>query len=179
MRRSNESQRANLPGYLTAQSAKLSAGEIRARLDKAAEGFLVALDGFDDASAHRRPGANDWSVAEVVDHVSATLEEVTGIMRTLMSGLRSGRPMTTHAQPKEAARPLGELVARLRANQAAVSALLARAVDEPHTDLRVPDHDFGEINWKGYALVLRLHYKDHTQQVTRTSAVVVARVVAG
>ncbi|MEK7385925.1 MAG: hypothetical protein AABZ83_05745 [candidate division NC10 bacterium] len=61
---------------------------------------------------------------------------------------------------------------RLRRSQAAVSEFLAARSDGPNTELRVPDNDFGDINWKGYALILRLHYKDHAQQVRKTVAAV-------
>ncbi len=167
-----ESDRERLREYLAAQSAKRSVVEIRERLAEEAERFLAALEGLDDAAAHRRPGADEWSVAEVVDHVTVTLDDVTGVMRALISGLDPRRPMTVGARPATAARPLPELVAALRQSQAAVSALLDGARGEPHTDARVPDHEFGAVNWKAYALILRLHYKDHVEQVRRTAAAV-------
>ncbi|MBI2493556.1 MAG: DinB family protein [Candidatus Rokubacteria bacterium] len=162
--------RAQLRSYLAAQSAKLSAAEIGARLDEAAREFLAALAGVEDARAHRRPAPGEWSVAEVVDHVTLTLEEVAGLMTTLAGGTRPQRPMTVGLEPVNVAQPLGALAARLERSQAAVSAFLAAQAGEPHTGLRVPDNYFGELNWKGYALVLRLHYKDHTQQVAKTLA---------
>src|SRR3972149_4184701 len=68
--------------------------------------------------------------------------------------------------------PPAALLERLRRGQAAVSDVLAAQGGEPHTDLRVADGYFGEINWKGYALILRLHYRDHARQVARTLAAV-------
>jgi hypothetical protein len=164
--------REQLAGYLAAQSAKLPAGEIGRRLDEAARAFVAAVRAVDEAVAHRAPAAGEWSVAEVVDHVTLTLEEVTAIMGTLAAGRRPARTMTVAAAPVNGARPLAELVARLERAQAAAAAFLAAQGDEPHTDLRVADHDFGEINWKGYALILRLHYRDHTEQVRKTLAAV-------
>jgi hypothetical protein len=105
-----------------------------------------------------------------VDHVTLTLEDVTAIIRTLMRGELPARQLTIKHPPLNAARPLADLVARLRASHHLIAGMLGSAVPEPHIDLRVPEHDFGEINWKGYALVLRLHYKDHAEQVRRTAA---------
>ncbi|MBI2159937.1 MAG: DinB family protein [Candidatus Rokubacteria bacterium] len=161
-----------LQSYLAAQSAKLTAAEIRARLDEAAGEFFASLEGVGEPAAHRRPAEGEWSVAEVVDHVTMTLEDAFGIMRTLASGTRPGRPMTVAHTPVNAARPLAELVSHLHARQAALAEFLAAQAGEPHTDLRVSDDYFGEINWKGYALILRLHYKDHAQQVSKTRAAV-------
>ncbi len=167
-----ESAQQKLRSYLAAQSAKLSAAEIRARLDEAAGEFFAALEGVAEAAAHRRPAEGEWSVAEIVDHVSVTLEDALGIMRTLASGVLPSRPMTVAHAPVNAGRALAELTSQLHARQATLAEFLAAQVGEPHTDLRVADHDFGEINWKGYALILRLHYRDHAQQVTKTLAAV-------
>src|SRR3989304_3533373 len=68
------------------------------------------------------------------------------------------------AAPGTPAPPPAALLERLRRGQAAVSDFLAAQGGEPHTDLRVADGYFGEINWKGYALILRLHYRDHARQ---------------
>ncbi|MBI4636380.1 MAG: DinB family protein [Candidatus Rokubacteria bacterium] len=163
-----DDDRAKLRSYLAAQSAKLSAPEIGARLEEAAGEFLAALGGVSEGTAHARPADGEWSLAEVVDHVRLTLDEVAGIIRTLAGGALPARAMTIAAQPVNAARPLAELVERLTLSQAAVAEFLRSHGAEPHTDLRLPDNDFGEINWKGYALILRLHYKDHAQQVRKT-----------
>ena len=163
-------EQAKLRSYLAAQSAKLTAAEIRARLDEAAGELLAALAGVDDARAHRRPAPGEWSVAEIVDHVTVTLEDVLPIMRTLAGGRHPAQAMVVSHAPAHAALPLATLVERLRRGQAAVSDFLAAQGAEPHTDLRVADGDFGEVSWKGYALILRLHYRDHAQQVARTLA---------
>jgi len=165
-------EQAKLRSYLAAQSAKLPAAEIRARLDEAAQELLAALAGADDARAHRRPAPGEWSVAEIVDHVAVTLEDVLPLMRTLAGGARPAQGMVVSHAPANAAAPLAALLERLRRGQAAVSDFLAAQGGEPHTDLRVADGYFGEINWKGYALILRLHYRDHARQVARTLAAV-------
>ena len=51
----DESARQKLQGYLATQSAKLTAAEIRARLDEAAAEFFAALDGVTEPAGHRRP----------------------------------------------------------------------------------------------------------------------------
>ena len=169
----SHAEQDQLRSYLAAQSAKLSAAAIRDRVQEAADEFLAAVRGVAEATARKAPAEGEWSVAEVMDHVILTLEEVTAIMRTLAGGSRPARAMTIAAQPVRAAGlPFAELLDRLRLRQAAVSEFLDAERDEPHTDLRVSDNDFGEINWKGYALILRLHYKDHAQQVTKTVAAV-------
>lgn len=162
-----DDERERLRSYLAAQSAKLSAGEIGARLQEAAGQFFATLEGVDAATAQRRPADGEWSIAEIVDHVALTLDDAADIIRSLARGIHPGRVMTEHT-PVNAPVPLPELVQRLRRSQAALAELLAVQPGERYTDLRIADHDFGEINWKGYALILRLHYRDHAQQVLKT-----------
>ncbi len=164
---SEQDDREKLRSYLAAQSAKLSAAEIRQRLEEAAADFFAAVEPATEATAWKAPAAGEWSIAEVVDHVTLTIEDVIGIMRALASGRQPACPMADH-KPVNAGRSFAGLVAHLRKSQAAVADFLAAQSGEPHSELRVPESDFGEINWKGYALILRLHYKDHAQQVMRT-----------
>ncbi len=82
--------------------------------------------------------------------------------------------MSSHA-PAGTGAPLADLVARIRAGQAAVVGLLDAQRGEPHTDLRVAESSFGEVNWKAYALILRLHYRDHAQQVEKTLEAIAGR----
>ncbi len=123
-----------------------------------------------EEATRRTPAAGEWSIAEVVDHVTLTLEDAMRIMRALAAG-RPASPMTDHT-PASAGKPLGELVAHLRKRHTAVSEFLTAQTSEPHPALRVADSYFGEINWKGYALILRLHYKDHAQQIQKTRAAI-------
>jgi len=163
---SGQDESARLRSYLAGQSAKLSAADLRRRVDEAAVEFFAALEPATDATARTAPSPGEWSVAEIVDHVAVTLDDVTRIMRALSSGRRPAGPMTGHA-PASAATPYPELVARVRRSHAAALELLGTLDGEPHTDLRISDGDFGELNWKGFALILRLHYKDHAQQARR------------
>jgi len=104
--------------------------------------------------------------------VTVTLEDVLPLMGTLAGGALPTQEMVVSHAPANAALPLATLLERLRRGQAAVADFLAAQGAEPHTDLRVADGYFGQINWKGYALILRLHYRDHAQQVARTLAAV-------
>jgi hypothetical protein len=169
-----EDEREKLRSYLAAQSAKLSAADIRRRVDEAATEFFAALGPATDATARTAPAAGEWSVAEIVDHVAVTLDDVTRIVRALSAGRRPAGPIASH-DPASAATPYPELVAHLRRSHAAALELLGTLDGEPHTDLRVPDGDFGELNWKGFALILRLHYKDHAQQARRALETLASR----
>src|SRR3989304_3864744 len=98
-------EQAKLRSYLAAQSAKLPAAEIRARPRGGAPALLAALAGADDARAHRRPAPGEWSVAEIVDHVAVTLEDVLPLMRTLAGAARPAQGRGgSHGPANDAAR---------------------------------------------------------------------------
>ena len=173
--KSPDNDQARLQSYLAAQSAKLSAGEIRERIASAAAEFFGTLDGITDAAAHTRPATGEWSIADILDHLALTMQDAADIMRTLAAG-KPARAFQDHQpRPGQAARPVAELLARLRNAQAGVSEFLAAQGAEPNTEVRVAESYFGETNWKGYALILRLHYRDHAEQVRKTLAAVARR----
>src|SRR3989304_5121340 len=97
-------EQAKLRSYLAAQSAKLPAAEIRARLPQGAQEAPPPA-GADAARAHRRPAPGEWSVAEIVDHVAVTLEDVLPLMRTLAGGARPAQGRGgSHGPANDAAR---------------------------------------------------------------------------
>lgn len=163
-----QDEQQKLQGYLRAQGAKLSAEQIRDRILEAADEFLGVVEAVGEPVARKSPEAGEWSLAEVLDHVVFTLERITGVIDGLVSGRKPPAPIETGATSGIAALPWPELLARLRRSQAALSALLTANRNEPHVDLRVPEGYFGELNWKEYALILRLHYKDHAGQARKT-----------
>lgn len=164
-----QDEQQKLQGYLKSQGAKLSAEQIRDRIQEAAEEFLAAVENVAEPVARRRPPApGEWCLAEILDHLVTTQERLTAIIAGLVSGQKPATPMEIGATSGIAALPWSELLARLRRSQASLSALLSANRHEPNVDLRVDEGYFGEINWKGYALILRLHYKDHAAQALKT-----------
>ena len=163
-----QDEQQKLQGYLRAQGAKLSAEQIRDRIQEAADEFLGAVDGVGEPVAKKSPAAGEWSLAEILDHVIHTLERIIGVMGGLVAGRKPSAPLEIGATSGIAALPWPELLARLRRSQAALSGLLTANRHEPHVHLRVLEGYFGELNWKEYALILRLHYKDHAGQVLKT-----------
>ena len=163
-----QDEQQKLQGYLRSQGAKLSAEQIRDRIQEAADEFLGVVEGVGEPVARKSPATGEWSLAEVLDHVVFTLERITGVIAGLVSGRKPPAPLETGATSGIAGLPWRDLLARLRRSQASLSALLTANRHEPQADLRVPEGYFGELNWKEYALILRLHYKDHAGQALKT-----------
>lgn len=163
-----QDEQQKLQGYLKSQGAKLTAEQIRDRIQEAADEFLAVVQHVAEPVARQTPAPGEWSLVEILDHVVTTLERVTGIIGGLVEGRVPAAPMEIGASSGIAALAWPEIVARLRRSQAALSTLLSANRHEPHVDLRADEGYFGEINWKEHALILRLHYKDHAGQARKT-----------
>ncbi|MEK7362885.1 MAG: DinB family protein [candidate division NC10 bacterium] len=163
-----QDEQQKLQGYLRSQGAKLSAEQIRDRIQEASDEFLGVVQGATEALVRKAPAPGEWSLAEILDHLVTTEERITGVINGLVAGRKPPAPLEIGATSGIASQPWPELLVRLSRSQAALSALLTANRHEPHVDLRFPEGYFGDINWKEYALILRLHYKDHAGQARNT-----------
>src|SRR5262245_35235857 len=65
-------ERGRMLDYLRPRAAALGAAEIGARFRAAAAEFEAALAAVSEADARRSPGAGQWSIAHVADHLAQT-----------------------------------------------------------------------------------------------------------
>src|SRR5262245_21069377 len=175
--------------YLKTRAADLDASRIRARLRAAGTELETALAGLGEADARRRVCPTEWTAAEVVDHVAQSTVRAAEELRHLLAGRRPPGPPVYEGLLSGAAHrvPWPELVEGLRGARAELDAVLADAAPEspPHalaatapTILTTGATDAGgraevfvaELTWKEYALVQRLHFLDHRDQIRQLRA---------
>jgi hypothetical protein len=128
-------------------------------------------------------------VAQVVDHIAQSTVRAAEELRHLVAGHRPPGPPIYEGLLSGAAHrvPWSELVEGLQEAGAALDAVLEEAVRRPPPDdpaVSVPtiltagasDPGSGaelfavELTWKEYALVQRLHFLDHREQIRRLRA---------
>lgn len=163
-----QDEQQKLQGYLRSQGAKLSAEQIRDRIQEAADEFLGIVRDVSESVTRRSPAPGEWSLAEILDHVIHTHERITRVIDGLVAGWKPAAPLESSATCGIAGLPWQDLLGRLQRSQSGLSALLTANRHEPNADLRVPEGYFGDVSWKEYALILRLHYKDHAGQARKT-----------
>jgi hypothetical protein len=182
--------RARLVEHLRTRAAALDAPGLRARVRAAAGELTAALDGVDEAAARRTviPGA--WTCAQVVDHVAQSTvraaEELAHLLADrrppgppvyegLLSGaahrvpwaeLREGLAEAIAALDAQLAEAQRQAPARSTATVRAVLVVPASPDDPPEAGAPFTV----ELDWKAYALVQRLHFLDHREQVRRLRA---------
>jgi hypothetical protein len=170
--------------YLREMGTEAPVAQIRERVADAFAALDTRLAAVTDREARRRPGAGEWSVHEIVDHLVEThpraLEELRALLENrhspvspIPAGLQSADPW---------ARSWDDLRGALRRLHADVLDTLAQAPDRP-TEARAPIvmvinarrpdgateplQWIEECDWKACAIIFRLHDLDHLGQARK------------
>jgi DinB family protein len=183
-----DTARTRTVDYLRTRAAGLDAPRIRARVRSAGAELEAALAGLGETDARRPTRPDEWTVAQVVDHVAQSTVRAAEELRHLLAGRRPPGPPIYEGLLSGAAHrvPWFELVEGLREASAALDALLEEAARRSLSDVgaatvptilttgtpdgRGADPFTAELTWKEYALVQRLHFLDHREQIRRLRA---------
>ena len=174
--------RAKARAYLKARGTETPAPVVLARVRSA----LTALDACFAAVPPERAGLRtlegEWSVQEIADHLLETHRPLLDELHCLLAGRRPpGEPIPASLQSKAPRlRPWRWLLRDLERLHQDLVATLAAVPADFATDARVPvvmvinvhgpdgatvPYEWvEEIDWKAYAIVLRLHAVDHLNQ---------------
>ena len=178
-------EHAKAKAYLLEQGTRAPVAQIRERVADAFAALESLLDGVTESQAHRAPGAGEWSVHEILDHLVATHPLALTEMRALLEGRHS--PVSPIPAGLQSADPAGrrwdDLRGDLQRLHADVLDVLGKAPDRM-TDVRAPiimvintrQADgtvkamewVEECDWKACAIIFRLHELDHLGQARRT-----------
>ena len=182
--------RARVRDYLRDNGTLAPTALIRRRVATAFENLEKFLHAVDAVRAARRAWPAEWSLHEIADHVVQTHRPSRDELRDLLAGRRpAGPPIPASLQSKDPlARPWPALLEDLARVHADIVADLAAAPDDFPTTVRAPvvvvmnaEATDGttvplswddEIDWKAYAVFLRLHAIDHLNQARKVLAAI-------
>ena len=180
--------RARVRDYLRDNGTLAPTATIRRRVATAFENLEKLLRGVEAARAAYRAWPTEWSLHEIADHVLETHRPSRDELRELLAGQRPpGPPIPASLQSKDPfARPWPALLDELGRVHAEIVADLTAAPDAYPTSVRagvvvvmnaetsdggiVPLTWEDEIDWKAYAVFLRLHAIDHLNQSRKVLA---------
>ena len=156
-------------GYMLGQAEKYSWLQLWPRVVAGRIEFLDSIARISPEQAAFKPADDDWSIAEVAQHV------LDGSRRTLdlVRSLSQGREPTEEAQalgavdPERRAAQLdwAQLIEALQDDSVAFSQVV-RDVPEPPNLERFVDHAFfGPLHGRAWFVFQRVHDIDHTNQV--------------
>jgi hypothetical protein len=173
--------------YFDAQ-ATLTPSALRKKVGNALHALEAFFASVDATRAVRRAWPTEWSLHEIADHVVETHRPSLDELWCLLAGQRPpGEPVPAGLQSKapltrpwpwllrELASVHGEVLAALDAVPADFTtdarAPLVMVVNVPdESGASVPLHWVEELDWKSYAVVLRLHANDHLNQAKKVAA---------
>src|SRR5262249_15831277 len=176
---------ARVRDYLRDSGTQAPTAVIRRRVTTAFDNLEKCLRAIDADRAARRAWPAEWSLQEIADHVVETHRPSRDELRDLLAGRRpAGPPIPASLQSKDPlARPWPALLDDLARVHAEIVADLGAAPDDWRTDVHarvvvvmnaeatdgatVPLVWEDEIDWKAYAVFLRLHAIDHLHQARK------------
>ena len=160
----NEEQQ-RVRGYLQAQAAKLSVPELMAKVLADSEALKTAAASADGIDYTKRPSGDNWSVNEVLAHVTDSCVRVNaGILAAVHEGT-AARPLQDALQATGDVRRPMEWWDTLSAERRSLFKQLEAVTGDEHLDVKWNHPLFGDLNWREWLLFLRLHDGDHARQV--------------
>ena len=180
--------RTRVRDYLRDNGTQAPTALIRRRVATAFDNLEKCLRAVDADRAARRTWPAEWSLHEIADHVVETHRPSRDELRDLLAGRRpAGPPIPAALQSKDPlARPWPAMLDDLACVHAEIVADLGAAPDDWPTDVQarvvvvmnaegtdgaiVPLTWEDEIDWKAYAVFLRLHAIDHLNQARKVIA---------
>lgn len=167
--------------------------EIRRELDRTRAGLLAAVTPTPAEAAGRRPGADEWSIAEIVEHLLIVENGVGRLLGKLGEHAETLGPETTTASvlagldqlaltdptrrkirsPATVAPTgtvvLAESLAGLGEGRRRLLGLVHRVSGRAVGELAAPHPVFGQLTFYEWLLFLAQHEERHTVQIRETA----------
>lgn len=169
--------------YLRRHGTESPVADLRRRVEETFRDLAVILREAPESSVRVRPRPGRWCVQEVVDHLVASHRPAVGELADLLRGVSpSGDPIPASLQrPDVMDRNWRELVDELDRVHGEFAALVEGASDGPPGPARAqvvmvvkargedgevrPVQWVEELDWKAYALGVRVHALEHAAQI--------------
>src|SRR5262245_51506565 len=131
----------------------------------------ATLESLKPEQAVWQPRGEEWSAAQVGDHVALG----TGVLGNIISLLAKGRPVADEdwdppPQFRGDASDVKDVTRRLRDLPAAAVQIFDEAARTNRLDVKANNSMFGDLNWREWYCYLVVHAQAHTEQVEKLQA---------
>ena len=158
-------ENARVREYLLAQGSKYTWVELWPRVTEARLGLLDALRDVSEEQARFKPAPDEWSIAEVAQHVARDAQNAVPLIEALAAG-RQPEGGGSADPPRDAAESgIDVLRAELLASSVQLAGLADRLPEPPNMEAVSPHVFFGDLHCKAWYLFQRVHDGDHAQQI--------------
>jgi hypothetical protein len=160
-----EDARQQVVGYLKHQASK-STSDLLVLVDRAAGWIEQPLAGMSESQACFRPSPDEWSVADVLRHVDASMRGTARLVAALVAGENVSAKM---ADPPidDAPKTLAELRSGVAQSFDDMRAAVAAIPDGPASGATAFHPFFGDLNCKEWAAFVYVHSRDHADQIEK------------
>jgi hypothetical protein len=123
-----------------------------------------------ESQARFRPSPDEWSVADVLRHVDASMRSTARIIEALATG--EGVPPHMDAPPmlEDAGKTLTELRSGVAQSYDEVRAAVSAIPDGPASGATAHHPFFGDLNCKEWSAFVYVHSRDHADQIEKVKA---------
>jgi hypothetical protein len=154
-------------GYLLTQANKLTIPELVEKVRNDSAAVWVAAAAVPADRLTERPGAEDWSAAEVLTHVLNMNEQGAGAIEGILA--EGKLPATIRDEMRREQRDDLRMVADYQRvwtdrREELLERVLTAKGDE-HLDVKITHQTFGPFSWREWLLFMRVHDLDHMRQL--------------
>ena len=164
-----EDNRQQVVSYLKHQASK-STSDLLALVDRAADRIEQSLVGVSESQARFRASPDEWSVADVLRHVDASMRGTSRIIKALATGEEAHPDMAAPVVPEDAGKTLAELRNSVAESYDEVREAVAAIPYGPAPEATARTPFFGDLNCKEWAAFVYVHSRDHSNQIEQVRA---------
>ena len=151
--------------------------QIAAVVQEGHDELHAALAGLSEAQAAWKPGPEDWSILELMDHVASVKRIMAIICRSLSQGtLPPGIDETAESESRQDGITIAKFSTLAEAREAVdaahndLMAFVATINDGMNTDKHFRHFVFGAMNCRQWAVFQRIHDADHAPGIGKIKA---------
>jgi len=146
----------------------LSDSELKLAVREACARLATTLDSFSDRQATWKPDAEEWSAAQVGDHIALG----TGVLGKIAGLLANGQAVTDEdwdppPQFKGDAADLVDVKRRITGLPQFTDRLFDESNKANRLDLKANNSFLGDLNWREWFYFLRVHANAHVEQMEK------------
>jgi len=146
----------------------LSDEQLKAEVGTAFGRLAEELDALSEAQSTWKPDPDEWSAAEIGDHVALGTGAAGNITAMLAIGERPGdEDWDPPPQLRGSAGDLDSVRSRILSLPRHTAELFDRCVATDRTDVTTDNSFFGEMNWREWFYFLRVHALAHVEQIQK------------
>jgi hypothetical protein len=155
--------------YVDHQAAK-SAEELRQLIDRTVAEFDGRLAGVSEEQARFRPAADEWSIVDVLGHLSDATAWTARVAAGLARGQTTAPSGGVSPEPERATPSFAALRQRMSGAWDAVRQAIDGMPADADLSATFAHFMFGAFNCKQWLAFARVHALDHAQQVDAIKA---------